>query len=125
MTTFGKYAGHKGFHKYNTTMFDITTYRSAGETLKTHSNPLQKLRVLAAGPVGQKLGIHTPVVTKAEYQHRAPGAGRPAQAKDKVKRKTRKFVESGLRTYSKAFDLAKKYGPRAALYILSKGKAKL
>tara|TARA_R100000458_G_C8259269_1_gene234935 strand:+ start:247 stop:1530 length:1284 start_codon:yes stop_codon:yes gene_type:complete len=101
-TTFSERAGKgRGFHKLKTNMFDITTYRSAGETLAKTEGLKQKARVLLAGPAGQKLGIHEPVVTTAEYKHRAPGGGRRAGSTDIAKRKLRKFVEASAKTYTK------------------------
>ena len=122
MTTFGNYKGHTGFHKVKTDVFDITTYRSQGENMKTATSIPQKIRVGLAGPAGQAAGIHTPVVTQATYKHNAPGGGRAPGATDKVPRKLKKYVESGSRTYSKAFDLIKKYGWKGAKAILTKGR---
>lgn len=122
MTTFGNYKGHTGFHKVKTDVFDITTYRSQGENMKTATSIPQKIRVGLAGPAGQAAGIHTPVVTQGTYKHNAPGGGRAPGATDKVPRKLKKYVESGSRTYSKAFDLIKKYGWKGAKAILTKGR---
>ena len=45
-TIFSERAGkNKGFHKLKTNMFDITTYRSAGETLAKTEGLKQKARV--------------------------------------------------------------------------------
>ena len=122
MTTFGNYKGHTGFHKVKTDVFDITTYRSQGENMKTATSIPQKIRIGLAGPAGQAAGIHTPVVTQGTYKHNAPGGGRAPGATDKVPRKLKKYVESGSRTYSKAFDLIKKYGWKGAKAILTKGR---
>lgn len=100
-TVFSERLGSKkGFHRLKTDMFDITTYRSAGETVKGSKGVSQKARVLFAGPVGEKLGIHQPVVTTASYKHNAPGGGRPVNAPDIVKRKGRKFVEAWTSFYN-------------------------
>ena len=122
MTTFGPHKGLKGLHKIKTDMFDITTYRSAGETIKSASSIPQKGRVALGGPIGQTLKIHTPVVTLGSYKHNTPGGGRPYKSPDIKPRKSRKLVESGSRTYSKGLDLIKKYGWKGAKLLLTKGR---
>lgn len=120
-TIFSERAGkNKGFHKLKTNMFDITTYRSAGETLAKTEGLKQKARVLLAGPTGQKLGIQEPVVTTAEYKHRAPGGGRRIGSVDISKRKKRNFVEASAKTYTKK--TKKIPWKRLAKFLLTKGR---
>tara|TARA_Y100001973_G_C5150002_1_gene307552 strand:- start:48 stop:1241 length:1194 start_codon:yes stop_codon:yes gene_type:complete len=92
------FAGHKGFHKATTDVFDITSYASAGEK---GQNIIQKARIGLAGETGRKLGIHQPIVTTGTYKHRAPGGGRTKGSADKLVRKARKFVEASAKTYVK------------------------
>ncbi len=94
---FKKYPGRVGFYKSHSNVFDITSYASAGEKSK---NIITKARILAAGEGGRKLGIHQPIVTQATYNYRTPGAGRKPGSVSKAY-KSRKYVESGVRTYTK------------------------
>ena len=129
---FKKYKGHQGFHKSTTDVFDITTYKSAGEKFSIKGNPFTNARVIAAGEVGRKLGVHQPIVTTATYNHRAPGAGRKAGIVNKYKSKSRKFRDAGTRTYT-GNKLQKKPSPKIlknralklALALATKGKVKL
>ena len=95
---FKPFSGYKGFYKHTTDVFDITSYASAGEKA---TNPIQKARIFLAGEAGRKAGIHQPVITQATYSHRAPGGGRKKGITDTVRRKSRKFVESSVKTYTK------------------------
>ena len=128
---FKPFKGHIGFHKALTDVFDITSYSSAGEK---SSNLITKGRILVAGEGGRKLGVHQPIVTTATYKHRAPGGGRVAGITDKIKRKSRRFVEAGTRTYtgdriskikSASSKLSKNKILKLALALISKGKIKL
>ena len=121
---FGKYEGFKGFHKTYTDMFDITSYASAGETA---DNVITKGRIAIAGEQGRKAGVHQPVVTVSSYKHRAPGGGRTPGVVDKVKRKSRKFVEASAKTLyddpSKLKKLKAKDLLRIAKILVTKGKS--
>ena len=94
---YGRYAGHPGLHRTAGKVIDITTYASAGETVKKAQTFGQKVRVAAAGRLGQTLGIHEPVVSTGELKCRKPGGGRKANTKP-VKYKTKKLVEANAKT---------------------------
>jgi len=113
----------KGFYKSTGNMYDITTYRSAGETVKGSKGIAQKARVLFAGPLGEKLGIQQPVVTTADYDFRKPGGGRTPNVPDSVKRKGRKFVEAWTSFYNiLKKNKSAKIAARIATGIITKGR---
>tara|TARA_R110002110_G_scaffold69543_6_gene187406 strand:- start:933 stop:2204 length:1272 start_codon:yes stop_codon:yes gene_type:complete len=122
--TFNERIGRgKGFHKLNTKMFDITTYRSAGETVSKAEGIGQKARVLFGGPLGKTLGIHQPVVTTAEYDYRAPGGGRKTGSVDIKPRKSRKFVRAAVHhLYGKDKKVPWKDLKKLLTFVATKGK---
>ena len=79
---FKPYEGFSGLRKSHADVLDITSYASAGEKGK---NLISKARILAAGEVGRKLGIHEPVVTVSSYKHNKPGGGRKKNVPSKIK----------------------------------------
>jgi len=113
----------KGFHKLNTKMFDITTYRSADETVSKAKGIAQKARVLFGGPLGKTLGIHQPVISRAEYDYRSPGGGRKTGSVDIKPRKSRKFVRAAVHhLYGKNKKVPWKDIKKLLTFVATKGK---
>ena len=110
----------KGWGKLRTKGFDITTYTSAGEQSK---NIMGKARIALAGRLGQRTGIHTPVVTTFTYSHNKPGGGVKAKAKRGGYNKTRKNVPASIRPYNETRlmqgAIKKKGVPKALLKIIT------
>tara|TARA_R100000781_G_scaffold29696_1_gene21778 strand:+ start:10658 stop:11875 length:1218 start_codon:yes stop_codon:yes gene_type:complete len=94
----GRTSTGTGYGKLKTKGFDITTYASQGETVKS-AKGLQKARVGLAGRTGQSLGLHTPVVTTFDYSHNKPGGGTKKGTVKSSYIPKKKKVRASSRTY--------------------------
>ena len=95
----GRTVNGKGWGKLKTKGFDITTYASQGETVKSATG-FNKVRVGLAGRTGQALGLHTPVVSTFEYGHNKPGGGSKKGVSKSSYTAKRKHRAASTRRYS-------------------------